>query len=44
MIRVLVKGGGSLVDLEPGPDFVLPPDTGLWIDLFNPSRDEELAL
>src|SRR5437762_1404525 len=42
MLRVLVKGGGSLVDLEPGPNFVLPPDT-VWIDLFNPTRDEELA-
>jgi magnesium transporter len=42
MLRVLVKGGGSLAELAPGPGFVLPPET-VWIDLYNPTREEELA-
>ena len=42
MIRVLAKGATALVELAPGPDFALPPDT-VWIDLFHPNREEELA-
>jgi len=42
MIRVLAKGAKAFTELTPGPDFALPPDT-VWVDLFNPTRDEELA-
>jgi magnesium transporter len=42
VIRVLVKGGAGFLELTPGPDFALPPDA-VWVDLFDPSREEELA-
>lgn len=42
MIRVLAKGGAGFIELSPGPDFALSPDC-VWIDLLNPTRDEELA-
>lgn len=41
MIRVLLTGG-DLAELAPGPDFVLPA-AAVWIDLLNPSKDEEAA-
>jgi magnesium transporter len=42
MIRVLLKGDCELRDLVAGPGFVLPSEA-VWIDLLNPTRDEELA-
>src|SRR5215217_3590381 len=42
MIRVLLKGDCDLRDLTVGPGFVLPTEA-VWIDLSNPTRDEELA-
>src|SRR5436190_22138759 len=42
MLRVLAKGDEGFLTLSPGPDFELPPNT-IWIDLLNPSREEELA-
>jgi magnesium transporter len=42
MIRVLVKGGEQFLELAAEPGFVLPPNS-VWIDLLNPTREEELA-
>jgi magnesium transporter len=41
MIRILGKDGRTFVELKPGPDFSLPADT-VWIDLLNPTREEEV--
>ncbi len=43
MLRVLRTAGRGLQDIEAvGPDWTLPSDAA-WIDLNNPTRDEELA-
>lgn len=43
MLKVLRVGGAGLQDVnEAGPDWRLPDDAA-WIDLNNPTREEELA-
>lgn len=42
MITVLLKGGAGFVEVPTGPQFALPEDA-VWVDLLNPSREEELA-
>ena len=42
MLNFLLKGATVLQAVELKPGWVLPADT-IWIDLLNPTRDEELA-
>ncbi|CAN5316988.1 magnesium/cobalt transporter CorA [soil metagenome] len=42
MIRVLVRGAKTFIEAAAGETFVLPDDA-VWVDLLNPTRDEEKA-
>jgi magnesium transporter len=43
MLHVLQSGTHSYAPASPGPDWSLPPDA-VWIDLLEPTREEELAV
>lgn len=43
MIRLLQRNAQTVVEITPGEGWVLPADT-VWIDLVEPSRDEEVLI
>ncbi|WP_421933414.1 magnesium transporter CorA family protein [Phenylobacterium sp.] len=43
MLTLIRRGASASTPETPGPGWVLPTDT-LWIDLLNPTREEELAV
>lgn len=43
MLNLIRSGASASTTETPGDDWVLPADT-LWIDLLNPTREEELAV
>ena len=43
MLKLLRAGGTSLETIKTGPKWQLPPDA-IWLDLCNPTREEEVCL